>query len=389
MNIPSSIQKLVPEMTDWRHYLHRHPETAFEENITAGFVADRLKSFGLDVATGIGITGVVGTLRRGDGDPEPIALRADFDALDIEEENDLNYRSEHPGKMHACGHDGHTAMLLGAAKYLSESDIFRGTVHFIFQPAEENEGGAKKMVDDGLFDRFPCRAVYGLHNFPILPEGYFALRKGPAMAAFDIFEILLKGTGSHAAMPHIAKDPVVAAAYLVTMFQSIVGRNVNPVESAVVSVTDIHGGSTYNVIPETVRLRGTTRHFLPGIQDLVESRIREISAGLASSMGIDIDVRYERRYPPVVNTDREVDEAVAAASAVASPEKVITAIPPLMGSEDFAFMLKEKPGAYIGLGAGAPRENGMLHQPGYDFNDALLPIGASYWAALVKSLLPK
>lgn len=384
-----TINDLTGEMTDWRHYLHSHPETAFEETGTAAFVADRLRSFGLEVHTGIGKTGVVAVLRRGKPDIDPISLRADFDALDIEEENDLKHRSKHPGKMHACGHDGHTAMLLGAAKYLAMNDSFKGTVNFIFQPAEENEGGARMMIEDGLFERFPTRSVYALHNFPVLPEGFFAARKGPAMAAFDIFEITVSGTGSHAAMPHIAKDPVLASAYLISMLQSIVSRNLNPVESAVVSVTDLHGGTTYNIIPETVRLRGTTRHFLPAIQDQIETRIREIAAGLASAMSINVEVHYERRYPPVVNTDREVDEALAAAVSVAGKDRVITSLPPLMGSEDFAFMLNKKPGAYLGIGAGNPRKNGMLHQPGYDFNDNLLPVGASYWAALVEMLLPK
>jgi amidohydrolase len=388
MEKPDPLEKLVPEMTAWRHHLHAHPETAFEEKETAAFVAEKLRSFGCGVAAGIGRTGVVGTIRRGTGDGS-IGLRADMDALDIMEENDLPYKSKNPGKMHACGHDGHTAMLLGAAKYLSEHGRFSGTVHVIFQPAEENEGGGRAMVEDGLFTRFPMRAVYGLHAFPVLPAGYFAVRAGPIMAAFDIFDISISGAGGHAAMPHFTKDPVVAAAHMITMFQSIVARNVDPVESAVVSVTDLHGGATYNVIPESVRLRGTTRHFQPHVQDLVENRLKEIAHGVAQSFGVRADVTYERRYPAVVNTPAETGEAVRAAAAVVGDDKVLTGIPPVMGSEDFAFMLRERPGCYMAIGAGTPRPNGMPHRPGFDFNDGILSLGAKYWSRLAESLLPE
>ncbi|MDD5170015.1 MAG: M20 family metallopeptidase, partial [Syntrophales bacterium] len=335
----------------------------------------------------LGKTGVVGTLRRGEATGKAIGLRADMDALDIAEENEFSHRSETKGKMHACGHDGHMAMLLGAAQYLSTRGAFKGTVHFIFQPAEENEGGGKSMIDDGLFELFPCEAVFGMHNFPRLPEGFFATRTGPMMAAFDIFRIVIRGVGGHAAVPHVTRDPILASSHLINMLQSIVSRNVNPLDSAVVSVTRLDAGTNYNVIPHTVTIMGTTRHFQPHVQDLVEKRIREIVNGVALSMGVEVDLTYERRYPATVNSGPETAQAIQAAEDVAGKGNVIADMPSILGSEDFAFMLLKRPGAYIGLGSGAPRKNGMLHQAGYDFNDALLPIGASYWVRLVERLL--
>jgi amidohydrolase len=388
VKIDSKIKAMVQEIREWRRHLHAHPETAFEEYGTSDFVAERLASFGIEVHRGLGGTGVVGTLKRGDNG-EAIGLRADIDALDIQEENTFDYRSQNEGKMHACGHDGHTAMLLGAAKYLSESGAFRGSVHFIFQPAEENEGGGGRMVEDGLFKRFPVKSVFGMHNFPILPVGYFAIRSGPVMAAFDVFSISVKGVGAHGARPMEARDAVLASAHLITMFQSIVSRNINPLDSAVVSVTEVHGGTTWNVIPEIVTIRGTTRSFQGHVQDMIESRMREIAQGVASSMGVSVDLNYERRYPATVNSAQETEEAIRAASLVVGDEGVITDIQPVMGSEDFAFMLKEKPGAYIAIGGGEPRPNGMPHQPGYDFNDEILPIGISYWVKLAEMLLPE
>ena len=389
MAVHEKIGFMIEEMTQWRHELHAQPETAFTESETSDFVAEKLSSFGLDVDRGLAGTGVVATVRRGNGNSPAIGLRADMDALDITEATGLPYASRNEGKMHACGHDGHMVMLLGAAKYLAGNDTFRGTVHFIFQPAEENEGGGRRMVREGLFDRFPVQSVFALHNFPVMPEGTFSICKGPMMAAYDVFDIRITGKGGHAATPQNVKDPILASAYLVNLLQSIVSRDVNPTQAAVMSVTEIHGGTSYNIIPDTVRLRGTTRHFLTSVQDRVELRIKEICAGLSASFDIDVDVVYERRYPPLVNTDRETDEAIKAARMVAGNKWVFTDITPVMTSEDFAFLLKERPGAYMGIGAGKPRENGLLHQARYDFNDRILPIGASYWATLAESILLK
>jgi len=389
MAVHDKIGAMTEEMTKWRHELHACPETAFTENETSDYVAERLISFGLDIYRGIAGTGIVSTIQRGKGSSPVIGLRSEIDALDITEATGLPYASRNEGKMHACGHDGHMSMLLGAAKYLAGSDTFRGTVHFIFQPAEENEGGGGRMVREGLFDRFPVRSVFGMHNFPVLPEGTFAICKGPMMAAYDVFDIEIRGTGGHAASPQNVKDPILASAYLVNILQSIVSRDVNPVQAAVMSVTEIDGGSSYNIIPDTVRLRGTTRHFLPAVQNMVEARMREICSGVSASFGVAIDMAYERRYPPLVNTDRETDEAIRAAIFVARQDRVFTDMTPVMISEDFAFLLKEKPGAYMGIGCGNPKETGRLHQAMYDFNDRILPVGASYWATLVETLLSK
>ncbi|MGZ6275479.1 MAG: M20 aminoacylase family protein [Syntrophales bacterium] len=389
MAVHDKIGAMTEEMTKWRRALHACPETAFAEKETSDYVAERLLSFGLDIDRGLAGTGIVATIQRGAGSSPAIGLRSDIDALDITEATGLPYASRNEGKMHACGHDGHMSMLLGAAKYLAGSDTFRGTVRFIFQPAEENEGGGQRMVREGLFDRFPVRSVFGLHNFPILPEGMFAICKGPMMAAYDVFDIEVRGKGGHAATPHNVKDPILASAYLVNILQSIVSRDINPVNAPVISITEIHGGTSYNIIPDTVRLRGTTRHFLPAVQDMVEARMREICAGVSASFGIVVEMAYERRYPPLVNTDRETDEAIRAATMVAGEGRVLTDITPVMTSEDFAFLLKEKPGAYMGIGAGNSKEGGRLHQALYDFNDRILPVGASYWATLVETLLPK
>jgi hippurate hydrolase len=388
MGISDSIQRLAPEMAEWRHVLHSYPETAFQENRTSDLIASRLSEFGIDIRRGIAGTGVVGILKKGDS-PKSIGLRADMDALDITEENSFPYRSKNKGKMHACGHDGHMAMLLGAAKYLSEEGYFDGTVYFIFQPAEENEGGANAMVRDGLFDLFPMEAIYGMHAFPILPFGTFSLRPGPIMAGCDKFDIIIKGSGGHAAMPHLVKDPVVSASHLIGMIQSIVSRSIDPVESAVVSITGMQSGrtTTYNIIPEQVTLQGTVRYFDTKVQDTVEKRLREIAAGIAISMGTKIEVKYERCYPPLINSVPETNHAIEAASQVVGRENVFRDFKPTLGSEDFAFLLQKKPGAYVFLGSGDPDPNGSLHQSGYDFNDALLPIGASYWASLVELLL--
>jgi amidohydrolase len=387
MAIVDKIKLIQGEMAEWRHDIHAHPETAFEEQRTSALVAGKLESFGLRVHKGLGRTGVVGTLSAGSG-KRAVGLRADMDALHIHEKNAFHHRSQHEGKMHACGHDGHTAMLLGAAKYLAETKNFDGTVHFIFQPAEENEGGGREMVEQGLFDKFPCESVYGMHNWPGMPVGQFGLRPGPMMASFDIFEIELTGRGSHAALPHTGIDPVVAASALVQALQTIASRNVDPIESAVVSVTQVHAGDTWNVIPDEAVVRGTTRAFRPEVQDLVERRMREICSGIAATYGVQVKTRYERRYPPTVNAARETEICASVLERMVGAENVVR-IPPVMGSEDFAFMLQAKAGCYVFVGNG-PGEGGcMLHNPHYDFNDEVLPMGASYWANLVEHLLPK
>ncbi len=341
----------------------------------------------MEVHRGLGKTGVVGILRKGNAPDKMIGLRADMDALDVLEENTFVHRSGKKGKMHACGHDGHMAMLLGAAKGLSANESFSGAVCFIFQPAEENEDGCKAMVEDGLLDRFPMESVYGMHNIPGLPLGSFAIRSGPMMAGFDIFDILVKGTGGHAAMPHQTSDSLLTASYLTGMLQSIISRNIDPVESAVVSVTTLHTGTAYNIIPDRVTIQGTARYFQPHIQDLIESRIKEIAAGAATAMGTTAEVKYERRYPVLVNTGRETGYAIEAAERISGHEMIMKDIPLILGSEDFAYLLTKRPGAYIHAGAGELRPNGMLHQSGYDFNDSLLPIGATYWMNLVELLL--
>jgi amidohydrolase len=387
MPINNRIAEFTPEMTEWRRHIHQHPETAFEEHKTSEYVALRLHEFGIDVHRGLAGTGVVGTLKGDRGDGPAIGLRADMDALDIEEANDVDYKSQNPGKMHACGHDGHTTMLLGAAKYLAETKNFAGTVHFIFQPAEENEGGGRVMIEDGLFEKFPVESVYGMHNMPGIPVGEFAIRPGPIMASFDIFEITLKGIGTHAALPNLGRDTIVAGSHLISALQTIASRTVSPFDAAVVSVTQMHSGDTWNVIPEEAVIRGTTRAFKEEVQDHMEAEIRRIANGVAKTFDVKADVHYERRYPPTINDAAETDVTAAVARKIAGDERVFLDKDPMMGAEDFAFMLNEKPGAYMWIGNG-PREGGcMLHNPNYDFNDEVLPLGASYWAELVETRL--
>jgi amidohydrolase len=389
MTVIPRLQELHSEMTSWRRELHAHPQTAFEETFASDLIASKLQSWGIETHRGLAKTGVVGTIHgRAPGGGESgrcIGLRADIDALDITELNDLPYRSKFPGKMHACGHDGHTAMLLGAARYLAETRRFIGTVHVIFQPAEENEGGGRVMVEEGLFDRFPCDAVFGMHNWPGMAVGQFGVCSGPIMAAFEVFEIKIHGQGCHAAMPHLGADPIIAAAQVVSALQTIASRNVNPLDQVVLSITQIHGGDTWNVIPGEVMLRGTVRTFRSAVQDLVEANMQRIVTGVAASLGCSAEVDFQRRYPATVNTPRETGVAAAAATVVAGEGNVDVDVTPCMGSEDFAFMLQKRPGCYIFAGNG-PSDNGrILHNPRYDFNDDLLPIGASYWACLAES----
>ncbi|MGD9882288.1 MAG: M20 aminoacylase family protein [Reyranella sp.] len=377
------------DMTAWRHDIHRHPETAFEEVRTADIVADKLKSFGIEVHRGLAKTGVVGVLRSGTS-KRSIGLRADMDALDVHETNRFAHASTIPGKMHACGHDGHTTMLLGAARYLAETRNFDGTVNFIFQPAEENEGGGRVMVEEGLFGKFPCDGVYGMHNIPGIPVGHFAVRPGPMMAATAIFEIVVKGVGTGAALPHRGVDPILAGSHIVTALQSIVARNVDPMDNAVISTTQFHAGTTWNVIPLECTLRGTVRVFKESVQDIVEKRMESIARNVAEGLGAALARwRYERRNPPTVNSVQEAENAARAASTLVGAENVDRTPTPLMAGEDFAWMLLKKPGCYIWIGNGDGEGGCMVHSPGYDFNDEILPLGASYWATLVEQQLAR
>jgi amidohydrolase len=384
MPILNRIADFHDDLTAWRRDIHAHPETAFEEKRTSDFVVQRLQEFGIEIHRGLAGTGVVGTLRGSRPGPRAIGIRADMDALDVHEKNGFHHCSTNAGKMHACGHDGHTTMLLGAARYLAETRNFAGTVHFIFQPAEENEAGGRVMVEQGLFEKFPVEAVYGMHNWPGLPLGQFAVRAGPLLASSDIFEIVVEGKGAHGAMPHTGIDPVVTAAQITLALQTIRSRSTHPLDGAVVSVTQVHGGDTWNVIPDEVVLRGTTRSFKPEVQDTIEAGIRRIAEGVAASQGAKVRVRYERRYPPTVNTKKETEIAAAAAAEVAGPTNVIRDFTPSMGAEDFAFMLQARPGCYVLIGNG---ESAGLHNSHYDFNDEVLPTGASYWARLVERVL--
>jgi amidohydrolase len=346
MIVPPGIEALRQEMQSVRRDLHAHPETAFEEVRTAELVAARLRDWGYAVTTGIAKTGLVGSLRAGRS-ARAIGLRADMDALHIPEANAFAHKSRNSGKMHACGHDGHTAMLLGAARYLAETRNFDGTLHLIFQPAEENEGGGRVMVEEGLFERFPVDGVYGMHNMPGIPVGQFAVMPGPMMACYDIFEITIQGKGAHAAMPHHGRDPIVAGAALVEALQTVVSRIVDPMEPAVLSVTQFHAGDTWNVIPDTAVLRGTVRAFRPELQDLIEANIRRLCDSVGTGYGVGTSVRYERRYPPTINSPAETEYAAAAIAQVVGAENARRDLKPLMGAEDFAFMLQKRPGCDV------------------------------------------
>ena len=386
MPIPSAVQDLVPDAQTWRRDIHQNPELLYDVERTAKYVADRLAAFGCDeVQTSIGRTGVVGVIRGAKGgSTRAIGLRADMDALPIREATNLPYRSRNPGKMHACGHDGHTAMLLGAARRLAQTRNFAGNAVVIFQPAEEGGGGALAMIDDGLMDRFGVEEVYGMHNWPALPVGSFMLRKGPLMAAADVITITVEGRGGHAAMPHQGVDPVVAGAQIVLALQTIASRSADPLDACVVSVTQFHAGSADNIIPQSAWLNGTARTLKPETRDMVERRIREIGAGLASAAGAEARVEYHRNYPATVNHPAQTDFAAAVARKVAGETRVNADAVPVMGAEDFSFMLEARPGAFIFLGNG---DSAKLHHPAYDFNDAALPYGMSYWVELVETAL--
>lgn len=381
-----SITQLKNEMISWRHYIHSHPETAFEETNTTQFIIEKLKSFGIsELYTDFAPTGVVGII-KGNKEGRMIALRADIDALDITEENNIDYCSTIHGKMHACGHDGHTATLLGTAKYLSEHRDFAGTVVVIFQPAEENEGGARVMVENGLFERFPIQAVYGIHNQPNMKLNHFYVTHGPMMASYDVFEIKITGVGAHAAAPHLSKDTILTATQIVNGLQSIVSRNADPLSALVVSVTQIHSGDTWNVIPQQAVIRGTVRTFDAQVQDMAENRIKQIATGIASTFEAKAEVDYQRRYPATINYIKQAEIAIKAAKKAVGESHVIIDPNPSMGAEDFAFMLKKIPGAYVWLGAG---EGANLHNPAYNFNDEVLTTGVEYFIEIVHQELGK
>ena len=387
MPVVNRVAGMADEIAQWRRDFHAHPELRYEERRTARKVAEMLQAAGCDeVVSGIGRTGVVGVIRgRRSDSGRVIGLRADMDALPIEEATDLPYRSRNPGVMHACGHDGHTAMLLGAAKYLAETRNFDGTAVVIFQPAEEGGAGAKAMIEDGLLERWNIQEVYGMHNSPGLPVGAFAIRPGPLMAAADRIRIEVEGRGGHAAWPHDCADPIVAASAMVLAAQSIVSRNVDPLQSAVVSITMVAAGHTDNVIPQSATMLGTARTFDPAVRDLLERRLQEIVAGTAAAYGVTARFDYKRDYPAVVNHADNTAFAARVAAEIAGADKVDTDAAPRMGAEDFAFMLNERPGAFIFAGNG---DTAPLHNPAYNFNDELIPVGVSYWARLVETRMP-
>ena len=386
MPIVNRIADQHREITEWRRDFHAHPELLFDVHRTASSVADKLKAFGCDeVVTGIGRTGVVGVIRGWKGKSDKtIGLRADMDALPIEEATDLPYKSTVPGKMHACGHDGHTAMLLGAARYLAETRNFAGTAVIIFQPAEEGGAGGKAMVQDGLMERFGINEIYGMHNYPGMPVGEFGLRPGAIMAAADYVQIDIEGKGAHAARPHLGIDTVLVGAQIINALQSIVSRNVDPLEAAVVSICMFHAGSTDNVIPQTAQLRGTARSLIPEVQELLEKRVPEIAETTAKLYGAKATVKYRRGYPVLKNHAVQADFAASVAAQIAGADKVDTSLAPVMGAEDFSFMLNARPGAFIFVGNG---DSAGLHHPAYNFNDEVIPIGTSYWAKLVETAL--
>ena len=394
MKLIDPISQFQHELRRIRREIHAYPELCFEEERTSSLVAQKLGEWNIPTVRGMGGTGVVGIIRNG-GSPRAIGLRADMDALPVQELNAFPHASRHDGKMHACGHDGHVAMLLGAAHYLAQHRHFDGTVYLIFQPAEEGGGGARRMMQDGLFSEFPMDAVFGMHNWPGMPVGSFGVTAGPMMASSNEFEVIVRGKGSHAAQPHKSIDPVVAAIQIAQSWQTIVSRNRNPLDAAVLSVTQIHAGSATNVIPDDATLIGTVRTFSSAVLDLIEQRMRAIAQHTAAAFDAEVEFRFNRNYPPLINHPRETAFAVEVMRSIVGEEQVDAQVEPTMGAEDFAFMLQEKPGCYvfIGNGEGGHRDGGHglgpcnLHNPCYDFNDELLPLGASYWVRLAEAYL--
>jgi hippurate hydrolase len=396
MRLVEPILAFQSELETIRRDIHAHPELCYEEQRTADVVASRLADWGIPVVRGLGVTGVVGIIKNGTSN-RAIGLRADMDALPMQELNTFDHASRHAGKMHACGHDGHTAMLLGAAHYLSQNRNFDGTVYLIFQPAEEGGAGARRMMDDGLFEQFPMDAVYGMHNWPGIAAGKFGVVAGPMMASSNEFRVVVKGKGAHAAQPHRGIDPVMVAVQIAQSWQTIISREKNPLDTAVLSITQIHAGSATNVIPDEAVLIGTVRTFSTEVLDLIERRMNEMASGVAAGFGASIDFSFKRNYPPLINHPTETAFAIEAMKAVVGTDNVDANVEPTMGAEDFAFMLQAKPGCYvfIGNGDGEHRtgDHGLgpcqLHNGSYDFNDQLLPVGASFWVRLVEMSLPK
>ena len=395
MNLIDPIIEFQNEIQKIRRDIHAHPELCYEERRTAEIVAEKLQEWGIPVIRGLGITGVVGIIKNGTSE-RAIGLRADMDALPMQEFNTFPHASQHTGKMHACGHDGHTAMLLGAAHYLSRHRDFDGTVYVIFQPAEEGGGGAQRMIDDGLFEQCPMQAVFGMHNWPGVKTGKFGVTPGPMMASSNEFEVIVRGKGAHAAQPHKGIDPIMVAVQIAQSWQTVITRNKSPIEAGVLSITQIHSGSATNVIPDDATLIGTVRTFTVGVLDLMERRMREIAQHTAAAFDAEVEFKFKRNYPPLINHASETAFAIKVMQAVAGADNVDTTVEPTMGAEDFAFMLQHKPGCYvfIGNGEGEHRDVGHglgpcnLHNPSYDFNDELLPIGATYWVRLAEAYLP-
>ena len=383
----AEIDLMHDDLTALRRDIHAHPETAFDERRTAQIVAEKLESFGLEVTTGIGQTGVVGTLKCGPGQ-RAFAFRADMDALFIEEANDFDYVSTNKGKMHACGHDGHTAMLLGAAEFLAKEQSFDGTLHLIYQPAEETVSGVPAMVKDGLYENFPVEAAYGMHNMPGIPAGHIAVSPGPVMAAADQLAITIRGVGGHAAMPHLAVDPVLAAGAMIVGLQSVVSRTVDPLKSAVISITMMQAGEASNIIPETASIQASVRVFSDAMSNYLEEAITRVASGIAATHGATAEVSYKRGYPATVNHPEESEIAARAGAISVGADKVLQDYPPMMGSEDFSYMLRAAPGCFVFIGNGEGEAHPMCHSPNYDFNDDILPIGVSYWVNLVETVLP-
>ena len=391
MSLIKTKSELHEQMVTWRHYIHKHPELSFKEEMTSDFIASVLESNNIEMHRGLAVTGIVATV-HGTKKGKAIGLRADMDALPIQERNEFSHKSIHDGKMHACGHDGHSTMLLGAAVYLKQNNDFSGTVHFIFQPAEEGGGGGRVMVEEGIFEKFPCEAVYGMHNWPGMAEGQFAVHDTAVMAANETLKITIKGKGGHAAMPDQCVDPIVIGAQIITAIQSVVSRNVAPLDSAVVSVTMVDAGFVSNVIPNEMNLTGSLRYFRSEVGDDVKKKIKTIAEGISQSMGATASFSSVPNYPATVNTPKHAKLCASAAEVVVGSRNVLRNEKPSMGSEDFSFLLNASEGAYIWIGNGLVPEDGpeggcMLHNTQYDFNDEILPLGSSYWVELVKGIL--